>query len=63
MEFEQWDLGPIWLDGESFNSALNRQLNNSRLEGKHGHFSGIDLQNHQKSGKHLGKLKQEREKK
>lgn len=62
IEFEQWGLGAIWLDGEGLDSAREAQFNSIRLEGKHWNLSGINLQIHQQTWKHLGKLQREREK-
>lgn len=60
IEFEQWGLGTIFLDGESLNSALEAQFNSTRLEGKQWNLSGINLQIHQQPWKHLGKLQRKR---
>lgn len=59
IEFEQWGLGTIWLDGESLNCAQEAQCNSTRLEGKQWNLSGINLQIHQQTWKHLGKLQGE----
>lgn len=60
IEFEQWDLGTIWLDGRSLKSSLKAQFNNTRLEGKQRHLSGINLQIHQQTWKHFGKLQRKK---
>lgn len=60
IEFEQWGLGTIWLDGEGLNCALEAQCNSTRLEGKQWNLSGINLQIHQQTWKHLGKLQREK---
>lgn len=60
IEFEQRDLGAVGLDGRCLHCARKVEFHNTRLEGKHRHLTGINLQIHQKTRKHLGKLQRER---
>lgn len=60
IEFEQWGLGTISLNGEGLDGTLEAQFNSIRLEGKHWNLSGVNLQIHHQPWKHLGKLQRDR---
>lgn len=56
IEFEQWSLGAIGLDGKGLDSAQKVQFNSTILEGKKWSVSGINLQIHQQTWVHVGEL-------
>lgn len=56
VEFEQWSLGSVGLDGEGLHSSQEAHLHSTGLKGNLRKLSGINLQIHQQVWKHLGKL-------
>ncbi|KAG7226985.1 hypothetical protein INR49_022331 [Caranx melampygus] len=52
-------LGTVRLDGEGLYRDLEGRLSSIRVEGKHWSISGINLQIHEQTRKHLGKLQRE----